>query len=696
MSLRIKNEEYLEQESLIQKTIFDAIDTNTSMVFNAGAGAGKTFALIESLKYIITRFGFKLAQSNQRVICITYTNTAVQEIRERLGDTALVVVSTIHERLWELIKDQKKELVLIHEENLKSEIEKITYKLYHDESADEYAVFRSLSNDLQNCLIEYLLTNKDLYYKNIDRPAAKFKAAFGSNLDEYPNMLRNVTNFKKIACAIYRISNYRECLSKISASHPDYRRIEYDSKYNNDILHKMLISHDTLMDYAHKLFHKYSLLKRLCIDKHPYLLIDEYQDSNQSIIEILNSLHQHAKEKKLPCFIGYFGDPSQNIYEDGIGSRLQAFHPGLAVIEKEFNRRSHKEIIDVINTIRGGSLVQRSIYNDCTGGSVKFYYAQARDEVLIHSFLDKYRQQWETSIETPLHCLVLTNKKVAEYSGFAEVFNKLSSTKYYKDKYQQVGSEILSHEIEKLGRIPLLFFKILQFKFDIERPNTRITKLINEEIYKKLSFADLKTLNSDFKSLQGETLGEYIDSIFTRYNNSTCHQSFKMAVQQLIKLHSYTYQAFNQMLFENLFSNIDTEDNKEYGEAKDLLQSILDIPIEQFLKWFHFINETQNSDVIYHTYHGTKGRQYDNIIIIMENDFGAKGKNKFSSYFTQAIKNNEITNSAEIDEFKNTQNLLYVACSRTIKNLRILYLDDTTKFSSSINQIFGGIYSYTK
>lgn len=696
MSLTLQNKEYLEQESSIQKSIFNAIDTNTSMAFSAGAGAGKTFALIESLKYIITRFGSRLLQSNQRVICITYTNTAVQEIRERLGETAIVVVSTIHERLWELIRDQKKELVHIHEENLKSEIEKIAYKLYRDESASEYAIFRSLSDNLQSSLAEYLLTNKDLYYKNFDRPAAKFKAAFGSNLDAYPNILKNVANFKKIASAIFRISNYRECLLKISESHPDYRRIEYDSKYNNDILHKMLISHDTLIDYAHKIFHKYSLLKRLCLDKHPYVLIDEYQDSNQRVIEIMNSLHRYAEEKNLPCFIGYFGDPSQNIYEDGIGSRLQDFHPGLAVIDKEFNRRSHKEIIDVINVIRGGSIVQRSIYDDCNGGSVKFYITPERDEVLVHSFLDRYRQQWGASIESPLHCLVLTNKKVAEYSGFSDVFNKLSSTKYYKDKYQQAGSEILSHEHDKLGRIPLLFFKILRFKLDIENPNTRIAKLINEEIYKQLSFADLKILASDLKSLQGETLGVYINSIFTRYNNPACHQSFKLAVQQLTKLHNYTFQALNKMLFESLFANVDTEDDKEYNEAQSLLKSILDIPIEQFLKWFHFINETQNSDVIYHTYHGTKGREYENVVIVMENDFGTRGKDKFSSYFTHATKSKELTNPVEIDAFKNTQNLLYVSCSRAIKNLRILYLDDISEFSSSISRIFGEVYSCTK
>lgn len=79
------------------------------IVFNAGAGAGKTYALIESLKYIIKQYGTKLIATNQKIICITYTNTAVHEIRERLGNTDIVLVSTIHERPWDLIKSYKKE-----------------------------------------------------------------------------------------------------------------------------------------------------------------------------------------------------------------------------------------------------------------------------------------------------------------------------------------------------------------------------------------------------------------------------------------------------------------------------------------------------------------------------------------------------------------------------------------------------------
>ncbi|HCK7312808.1 TPA: hypothetical protein N0X28_000412 [Proteus mirabilis] len=48
-------EQNLKQEHLVQEQIFDAINEFHSFRFNAGAGAGKTYALIESIKYILSR-----------------------------------------------------------------------------------------------------------------------------------------------------------------------------------------------------------------------------------------------------------------------------------------------------------------------------------------------------------------------------------------------------------------------------------------------------------------------------------------------------------------------------------------------------------------------------------------------------------------------------------------------------------------
>ena len=73
----------------------------------------------------------------------------------------------------------------------------------------------------------------------------------------------------------------------------------------------------------------------------------------------------------------------------------------------------------------------------------------------------------------------------------------------------------------------------------------------------------------------------------------------------------------------------------------------------------------------------------------MENAFG-KNKNYFNSYFKQLEKNGEVAKEY-IQNFEGAKNLLYVACSRAIKNLRVLYLDDISEFKDGIEKIFSKV-----
>lgn len=50
----------------------------------AGPGAGKTYFLVENVKNIITTNEIIAKSKARKVLCITYTNAAVDEIRRRL------------------------------------------------------------------------------------------------------------------------------------------------------------------------------------------------------------------------------------------------------------------------------------------------------------------------------------------------------------------------------------------------------------------------------------------------------------------------------------------------------------------------------------------------------------------------------------------------------------------------------------
>jgi DNA helicase-2/ATP-dependent DNA helicase PcrA len=86
------------------------IENKRSFVLEAGAGSGKTYTLIQTLNHLIETQGKSLQYNHQRIICITYTNVAKNEIIERLEHNPLVLVSTIHEFLWETIKSFQKQL----------------------------------------------------------------------------------------------------------------------------------------------------------------------------------------------------------------------------------------------------------------------------------------------------------------------------------------------------------------------------------------------------------------------------------------------------------------------------------------------------------------------------------------------------------------------------------------------------------
>ncbi len=84
--------------------VLQCIDTGRSFKLEAGAGAGKTYSLVQALKHIIQNKGVEYLRKNQRVACITYTNVANDEVVARTDGHPVVLAATIHTFCWEVIK----------------------------------------------------------------------------------------------------------------------------------------------------------------------------------------------------------------------------------------------------------------------------------------------------------------------------------------------------------------------------------------------------------------------------------------------------------------------------------------------------------------------------------------------------------------------------------------------------------------
>ncbi|QIC07176.1 ATP-dependent helicase [Brevibacillus sp. 7WMA2] len=685
MCLSIVSPANREKENQSIYAIFDSIDKNESIIFNSGAGAGKTYALIESIRYVINKYERTLRKHNQKIICITYTNVATEEVKERLGNTDLVLISTIHERIWDLIKDYKKELVQIHKEKLKEEVNNLEDNLEKDK---KYGNYRELDNEQKENFIRIMIENKELFYQNYNVKAAALRNVFQELLKDFPQIIKNINDFRKLVSTIYKIDNYTKCYENIQLNKQGYNSVVYNSNYNRDQLHKMRISHDTLIEYGLKIIEKYNLLKQFIIDKYPYIFIDEYQDTNEKVVLIMKYLQNNARRIDHKIFIGYFGDTAQNIYNTGVGKRIIEIHSDLILIDKEFNRRSTKEVIEVINRIRNDDIKQVSIYDDCEGGSVKFYIGSPNE---INDFIKKYEYEWGISPRNQLHCLVLTNESVAKYSGFENIYNTFKQTnKYSGINYDQLNTELLSADILKLGEIPNLLFKIIELKNNLDNGKTPVINIIHKSIYQDMNIIDLRKLIQLLKQNEGKTLGDYIKSVSLNYFKNV-EGKYKKVIDAIFDFENISFDIFKNHLLEKLFPNLSDD---EIENANETIQKLLDINMYEYSLWYKYISNKHEGHIIYHTYHGTKGLEFNNVIIIMENAFGRS--RDYFNFFFEKYTHSQTLEVENKDKFEQVQNLLYVSCSRAIKNLRVLYIDDITNFQAEVEGIFGPIHSFNK
>ena len=90
--------------------VVELLKRQQSFIVEAGAGAGKTRTLVDALSYLLSHEASSFLSTNQKLVCVTYTNVAANEIKSRINRDPLVRVSTIHEFLWSVIAPFQAEL----------------------------------------------------------------------------------------------------------------------------------------------------------------------------------------------------------------------------------------------------------------------------------------------------------------------------------------------------------------------------------------------------------------------------------------------------------------------------------------------------------------------------------------------------------------------------------------------------------
>lgn len=174
------NYEFAKAEAdKVDEQIIEALQAGHSFRVEAGAGSGKTYSLNKVLEWIQENKWVEYSRKKQKVVCITYTNAAVDVIIERLPKDSFIIPSTIHCFAWNAIKQYQSFLInvvttdpeFITDESDFSKVTEVTYTLG----------YRYKENSVQYLYHDDVLK---LFCKLLDN--AKFRRVFS---DKYPLIL---------------------------------------------------------------------------------------------------------------------------------------------------------------------------------------------------------------------------------------------------------------------------------------------------------------------------------------------------------------------------------------------------------------------------------------------------------------------------------------------------------------------------
>lgn len=605
--------------------IFKSIDSGRNFLLSGGAGSGKTYSLVSVIRQVIAEL------PTAKVACMTYTNAAVKEIEERVNHKNLNV-STIHDFLWDNIKHFQKELkeAIISLAN-NEEVSKISMEDAH--------------------------------------PIPK---------------------------------NYFDLL-------PD--GIQYKEFVR---LREGIISHDELLVVANYLFEKYPKLNSIVKDKYKFIFIDEYQDTNKAVVDIFLT---HFKKSERKNIIGFFGDAMQSIYEDGIGN-LDDYKGNHAdsvnEIPKKQNRRNPQLVIDLANKLRNDGITQEPstdpkapnmIEGIVKQGTVLFLHSSDGDISKVKNFLEE-NYGWDFNNAKETKELNLTHNLIADKAGFRTLMDI-----YDDDPIIGLKFEILEKiKYNKKNNKPEIeineddTFDAVVDKFQLKNRQKQLKKDIiladplKAELYNQLKdklFSEVRTiyLNKDAliddkkqdendENKKGSKRDNLIKHLFKIQTNISLYQGKKY--NEFLRATDYRFRivsiASKRELKENIESLvnvghktieevindanekgicliddklIDFKDKKEY-----LYNRVKDVKFSEFQKLYEYLE----GKTPFSTQHKTKGAEFDNVLVILDN--GGWNNYNFGNLFLE-------TGSESV--LDRTQKIFYVCCTRAKENLAVFF-----------------------
>ena len=531
----------------------------------AGAGSGKTRVLTTKLAYLVNERGV----NPYNILAITFTNKAAKEMKERafkmLGSDAYQMqISTFHSL----------GLLLIRENYEKLGFEKNFTIL---DSDDSLTIIKKILKDM----------NLDPKFYN-------------------PRAIRN-----KISSAKNELmdSNY---YSRFANSEYEEIVLEVFRKYEQKVLKNNSMDFDDLLLLPIKLFKKYPEILEKYQDRFKYILVDEYQDTNEAQYILIKML---SKKYKNICVVG---DLDQSIYGfRGANFRnilnFEKDYPDAKVIPLEENYRSTGNILNVANDIikHNKQRKEKNLWTKNDSGP-KIRYHRAYDEKDEANYVMEEIKKLIISGEEKSNIAVL-------YRTNAQSRNMEEALLRENIPYKVVGSFYFYNRKEIKD---LISYLKLIYNSNDDVSLMRVINVPKRQIGPK-TIENLATKSVD----KGVSLYEAIDSgkelEFKKLIEKLKKESENISLTELVELilvESGMRRALEDS--KTIDAEIRLENLEEFKSiTKNFEENNGVISLEEFLLEISLVSDMEehknNNDVVtLMTIHSAKGLEFDHVFII--------------------------------------------------------------------------------
>ena len=337
----------------------EAVETTRGpMLILAGAGSGKTRVIVHRIAHLIRE-----QVPPSRIIAVTFTNKAANEMKERLsqmlGESGKGVhLSTFHSLGVRILRETI-DLLGYHK----------NFVIY--DSQDQLALIRNLMDEegiSESPLIDPKSAQQMIHH-------AKTR---GTSPEEL--LVPNALPRTRLAGQLYR--QYQETLKGCNA-----------------------LDFEDILNFCLKLFESHAEKMQEIRDRFRYVMVDEYQDTNSVQYRLLKHL---VRDHRNLCVVG---DDDQSIYgwrgaEPGNLFQFEKDFPDVKVVRLEQNYRSTEVILKAANALieNNSQRMPKTLWSEKPGGEL-LGWIEAEDEVL----------ETETVVRRIRLDIMRHNRKLEEY-----------------------------------------------------------------------------------------------------------------------------------------------------------------------------------------------------------------------------------------------------------------------------------------